>query len=234
MAKGIIYVMTTVVPGLVKIGKTGTTNFEQRMYGLERNGYFNVTGLSRRFAIEVDDYDEKEQLLDEIFSKSRVPGSELFALDIDLVIQLLSSFEGIQMYPKTETKEESFDKATAEHRAHIESSLVPDGFYFLKRRLKKDGNKVWQAKMIARGGIFTVPTGECISMIEGAGLQDGVRQVRTNYTDENGIVIKDASFNSPSSAGSFVIGASCDGWVTWRNSDGDFIDQYRKRSSQEL
>ena len=31
MAKGIIYVMTTVVPGLVKIGKTGLNNFEQRM-----------------------------------------------------------------------------------------------------------------------------------------------------------------------------------------------------------
>lgn len=42
MAKGIIYVMTTVVPGLIKIGKTGVDNFEARMYQLERNGYFNV------------------------------------------------------------------------------------------------------------------------------------------------------------------------------------------------
>lgn len=50
MAKGIIYVMTTVVPGLIKIGKTGTDNFENRMYQLERNGYFNVVGLKRKFA----------------------------------------------------------------------------------------------------------------------------------------------------------------------------------------
>ena len=76
MAKGVIYVMTTVVPGLIKIGKTGTANFESRMYSLERNGYFNVVGLKRKFAIEVDDYDEKEVLLDEIFSKSKVPNSE--------------------------------------------------------------------------------------------------------------------------------------------------------------
>lgn len=34
--------MTTVVPGLVKIGKTGSENFEARMYNLERNGYSNV------------------------------------------------------------------------------------------------------------------------------------------------------------------------------------------------
>ena len=62
MAKGIIYVMSTIVPGLVKIGKTGTENFESRMYQLERNGYFNVVGLKRKFAIEVDEYDEKDNL----------------------------------------------------------------------------------------------------------------------------------------------------------------------------
>ena len=62
MARGIIYCMTTIVPGLVKIGKTGKDNFEQRMYTLEHNGYVQVVGLKRRFAIEVDDYDEKEKL----------------------------------------------------------------------------------------------------------------------------------------------------------------------------
>lgn len=104
MTKGIIYAMTTVVPGLIKIGKTGSNNFEQRMYNLEHNGYFNVVGLHRRFAIEVEDYDEKEALLDEIFSKSRVPDSELFALDIDLVIQLLSSLRGIKFPPRKSQK----------------------------------------------------------------------------------------------------------------------------------
>ena len=55
MSKGIIYVMSTVVPGLIKIGQTMTTNFENRMRNLEHNGYSNVTGLKRVFAIEVDD-----------------------------------------------------------------------------------------------------------------------------------------------------------------------------------
>lgn len=86
MAKGVLYCMTTVVPGLIKIGKTTRDNFESRMYNLERNGYSNVVGLKRYFAIEVDDYDAKESLLDEIFSKSRVPNTELFALDIALVV----------------------------------------------------------------------------------------------------------------------------------------------------
>lgn len=114
MARGILYVMTTVVPGLVKIGKTGTTNFDSRMYSLERNGYSNVTGLKRRFAIEVEDYDEKESLLDTIFSKSNVVGTELFAIDVNIVVQLLSSFDGTVIYPVSEDKERVFDDATAE------------------------------------------------------------------------------------------------------------------------
>ena len=113
MARGILYVMTTIVNGLVKIGKTGTNNFESRMYTLEHNGYANVTGLKRRFAIEVEDYDEKENLLDTIFNKSNVVGTELFAVDVNIVVQLLSSFEGKVVYPKSEDKEKIFDDATS-------------------------------------------------------------------------------------------------------------------------
>ena len=38
MSKGIIYIMTSVAPGLIKIGKAGSTNFERRMYNLEHDG----------------------------------------------------------------------------------------------------------------------------------------------------------------------------------------------------
>ena len=83
--------MTTAVPGLIKIGKTNTSNYQDRMYGLEHNGYRNVTALKRAFAIEVDNYDEKEILLHTIFAKSRLDNTELFALDVNIAIQLLSS-----------------------------------------------------------------------------------------------------------------------------------------------
>lgn len=49
---------SNVVPGLIKVGKTGLNNFESRMYSLEHNGYSNVVGLKRKFAIEVEDYNE--------------------------------------------------------------------------------------------------------------------------------------------------------------------------------
>ena len=70
MAKGIIYMCSTAVQGLIKIGKT--KDFESRMKTLEDNGYRNVAGLKRQFAIELDNYEEIETLLDDLFAKSRV------------------------------------------------------------------------------------------------------------------------------------------------------------------
>lgn len=109
MARGIIYLMSTVVDGLIKIGKTN--NFENRMRLLEKNGYYNIVGLKRQFAIEVEDYDEKEQLIHNIFSKSQIGDSELFSIDIDLAKQLLSAFDGKIVYPK-ESRDKIFEKAT--------------------------------------------------------------------------------------------------------------------------
>lgn len=109
MAKGIIYLMSTVVDGLIKIGQTD--NYESRMRHLEKNGYANVAGLKREFAIEVEDYVEKEKLLHSIFSKSRLGDTELFSVDLDLAKQLLSAFDGTVIYPK-ESKQEIFNKAT--------------------------------------------------------------------------------------------------------------------------
>jgi hypothetical protein len=110
--KGVVYIMTTAVSGLIKIGQTGTANFQERMRFLEANGYYNVTGLKRFFAIELDDYHEKERLVHEIFNKQQIGDSELFALDYDLVRQLLLSFEGKIIFPKDINKEKEFNEVS--------------------------------------------------------------------------------------------------------------------------
>lgn len=223
MAKGIIYAMTTVVPGLVKIGKTGTSNFENRMYTLERNGYFNVVGLRRRFAIEVDDYDEKEQLLDEIFSKSRVPNSELFALDIDLVVQLLSSLDGRQVYPPNESKEAVFDRATEDRSVKDNWSLIPDGLYHMRRRDKALG--VVEADMEVKGGRFIVKAGCRCLPVKG----DWMPEARANAPILDGILTEDVPTTAPSTAAWVVLGHSVNGWTTWKDASGKAIDRYRKK-----
>lgn len=134
MAKGIIYLMSTAVSGLVKIGKTGTKNYPERMRFLEANGYYNVAGLKRYFAIELEDYDDKESLLHEIFSKHQVGTSELFALDQDLIRQLLLSFDGKVIYPEKVNKEREFDEVATTRR---QSAL----FSFYRKGLK-DGDEI--------------------------------------------------------------------------------------------
>lgn len=134
MAKGVIYLMTTAVSGLVKIGKTGSINYPERMRFLEANGYYNVAGLKRYFAIELEEYDEKESLLHETFSKHQVGNSELFALDQDLIRQLLLSFEGRVVYPTNVDKEKEFDET-----ANIRKQSALFSFY---RKGLKDGDEV--------------------------------------------------------------------------------------------
>ncbi len=226
MAKGIIYVMTTVVPGLIKIGKTGLDNFESRMYHLERNGYFNVVGLKRKFAIEVEDYDEKEVLLDEIFSKSRVNNSELFALDADLVVQLLSSLEGRQVYPESVSKEEVFTVATAEHQARTECRLVPNGEYYLDQAVKHFGRVA--GVMRVEDGRFTVLKG-CLC----APVKSGqwVPEVRRSAPIDGDVLSSDVVASTPSMAAWVVVGHSSNGWTAWKDRNGTPIDVYR-RSSQ--
>ena len=226
MATGIIYVMTTVVPGLIKIGKTATQNFESRMYQLEHNGYSNVVGLKRHFAIRVDDYDEKESLLHTIFSKSQVENTELFALDVNLVVQLLTSFAGDQVYPKTQTKEETFEAATTQR----EISLIPEGTYYMERKIKRWNNQTVKAKMEVKSGKFIVKKGSVVCPIRGAGLTTMkiVDQMRDSSRMENDVLQEDVTFTSPSVASAFVVFASTNGWTDWKTPNGKVIDIYRK------
>lgn len=125
--KGIIYIMTTVVSGLIKIGQTRADNFHERMRFMEANGYYNISGLKRFFAIELKDYIDKEKLLKEIFSKHRVGDGELFALDCDMVRQLLLSFEGKVVYPQNIDREKEFDKVVKTRKQSARFSFYKKG-----------------------------------------------------------------------------------------------------------
>ncbi|PIV86511.1 MAG: hypothetical protein COW50_00985 [Candidatus Moranbacteria bacterium CG17_big_fil_post_rev_8_21_14_2_50_41_107] len=132
--RGIIYIMTTAVSGLIKIGQTGTDTYQERMRNLEANGYYNVVGLKRAFAIELDDYKEKESLLHEIFSRQRIGEGELFALDLELVKQLFLSFEGEIIYPKETNKEKDFEEVAKARTQSLRFSFYRKGL--------KDGDEV--------------------------------------------------------------------------------------------
>jgi len=228
MSKGINYIMTTVVPGVIKIGKTGCNNFEGRMRDLEHDGYSNVTGLKRSFAIEVEEYDKKEAMLHTIFAKSRLSDTELFAFDVDEATQLLSSFEGKVIFPKTETKDAIFNEATE----NTESKSIPNGTYTFHKRKTSD-NKEVHATVDINNGQWTLKKGSVLGIAEDAGVSQKAKDVRGSMPlDSNGNLLKDFELGacSPSHAGAVVMNQSNNGWDDWKNDKGESINIYRKKN----
>lgn len=231
MSKGIIYLMSTAVPGLVKIGKTRSDCFESRMYNLEHDGYRNVTALKREFAIEVEDYDDKERMLHTIFEKSQLSDTELFALDKNIAIQLLSSFDGRVVFPKNESKEEIFEVATDNGT----SKRIPDGKYTFKRKKKSD-NKTVNATAEIKNGVWTLKRGSVLGITEDVGVSKKAKEARLDLQmDANGKLLEDAELGacSPSHAGAVVMNQSNDGWTDWFNKDGQPIDIYRAKTETD-
>ncbi len=229
MSKGIIYIMTSVLPGLIKIGKTGSDQFEKRMDFLEKNGYRNITGLKRKFAIEVEEYDEKETLLHTIFEKSQVANTEMFSLDVDTAIQLLSSFEGTVIYPKNESKIDIFNDATDSSK----SRAIPDGVYHFERKKGSDNKKV-KATAVIEDGKWTLKKGSILGISEGAGVSKSAQSIRAILPmDSNGVLQEDYEIGSctPSFAGCVVMNAANSGWMEWKNKDGKPVDIYRPKKN---
>ena len=215
--------MSTVVPGLIKIGKTGNDQFENRMRFLENNGYANITGLKREFAIEVDGYDDKEKLIHDIFSKSRIVGTELFALDIEIAKSLLSSLDGKQIYPKDKSKKEVFKESTEEIKLKSDGGFIPDGDYVLNRNIKGFG-KV-NGKATCQDGVFKVLKGSLCGNT-GKGY---IPSIRRNAKIKDNILQEDIVCMNPSSAGWIVIGKSNNGWLEWKDLQGNLIKKYRDK-----
>ena len=223
MARGIIYIMETAVDGLIKIGKTGLDNFEQRMYQLERHGYCNVSKLERRFAIEVDNYSEKELLLKKLFSRSLVGDSELYSLDLQQAIQLLSSFEGKQIYPKDETKQEVFEQASEA----VESSCLLNGQYTLSSTVNVGEHKEKVSGTLkVEGGRLTLLKGAVLASESRINLK-GYQKARDDAPNSNGVLLADIPCDSVSMAAAIVCGSNQNGWTKWKDKNGKFIDSYR-------
>lgn len=221
MGRGILYVMSTAVPGLIKIGKTSADQFLSRMNKLEKDGYSNVTALKREFAIEVDEYDAKETLLHTIFSKSRIKQTELFAADLETVIQLLSAFDGKKIYPKEGTKEEAFEKAV-EKLDEQESSQLPNGVYTLCSKRKGYGQI--EAELEVKNGDLILKKGSICA----PSVHEKAIKLRENALIKDDVLQKDLPCSSVSIAGAIVLGNNINGWKIWKDKSGNKIDKYRE------
>lgn len=229
--KGIIYVMSTAVEGLIKIGKTMKRQFEERMRYLEKHGYRNVTGLKRQFAIEVKEYSEKEKLLHSIFQKSQIGNTELFAIDTDTAVNLLSSFEGNVIFSTYGDKENTFNN-TAEN---IATKLIPNGIYYFKKQKKSD-NIIVEATAKIENGIWYILKGSILGKTEDKGVSAKARIMRENMKlDDTGVLLEDTELGkcTPSFAGTLIMNGSINGWTDWYDKNGNKLDIHRQKDSDE-
>lgn len=227
MAKGVIYVMSTAVSGLIKIGKTETKNFDSNMERFERNGYHNVGGLKRAFAIEVDAYEEKEKLLTALLRNHRIANSSLYANDLDQVIQLLSAFEGKQIYPAGRRKKTVSKEITRDPKEKRDTSLIPNGEYYLKAKVRGFGDV--DGTMRVEDGVITVLQGSrCAPM-----GKSGVSALREEAKIDNHILQEDIVCSSPSAAGGIILGHSNNGWAVWKTKDNQPIERYRQEKNRK-
>lgn len=158
------------------------------------------------------------------FAKARVPGSELFALNIDLAVELLASFEGRQIFPKTdeEFKQQVFNAAARNHRAFTAALRIPNGVYVLSRK-----RPPLNAEMTVEDGTLTIRAGQHVAVDDSDSIDKTVRALRHDNIDPHGVVLNDVRFSSPSQAAAFATGHASNGWTQWKTKDGNPIDQFR-------
>lgn len=219
MEKGIVYLMETSTDGLVKIGQTEEKQFRERMRELESNGYKCVGTLRRSFAILVDDYKTKEKLLHKVFAKSRVGKTEFFAVDPNLVKQLMASMDGKVIYPTGESKKEIYEVASD----IVQSSDLPDGLYTYSKKGEK-----YHGTLKVDNGVLVLLKNSVLSPVCGVMLKNQKRKRDELNLKDDSILLEDTIMESVSLASALIAGNNRNGWDCWLNNKGQKIDIYRQ------
>ncbi|WP_288886471.1 hypothetical protein [uncultured Eubacterium sp.] len=163
--------------------------------------YDNTTRLTTSGTANASDEEDCEEYLEEAIQM-------LDALGLDLI-----------------TYKDEIDEDISE-MDNKNDGLVPDGIYILKRKIKR-ANRTYEAKMQVAGGKYIVLKGSEICDKVGPGLADNILEARDSANIVDEILLSDVTFDTPSGACQFVIGAAGNGWANWKCEDGSSIDKYR-------
>lgn len=223
MTKGIIYVTLSEIDGLIKIGRT--QNLKKRINELCTTGYMRQK-CDVVFAIEVENFVEKEDLLHTIFGKGRVGTTEFFAEDINIVKQTMASFEGLIVYPDDESMDDIFKEAT--EAVSVKNGVIPAGTYTMSNKNQKTNENCTGTLVVSDDNVLTLKAGALLSQVTQKSPM-GWMKVRRSLNVENNILKEDLICASPSMAAAIVCGHNKNGWESWKNKEGKLIDIYRKK-----
>lgn len=96
--------------------------------------------------------------------------------------------------------------------------------------VSKDG--LYDAKAIYEDGVVTVQKGSRINTHSGSGFKPSLK-VKAKLEDtslygKDGVLVKDVSFDTLSTAASFVTGRTSNGLITWKTPDGKYVRETLK------
>lgn len=122
------------------------------------------------------------------------------------------------------------DNATKAESPSMEATSPSDhdDVYILTGSVKREQERKVEARLRADDDGFIVLKGSTIALTETSSCPSAAAAIRKDgrYVDE-GTVIRDVVFESPSAAAGFVLGSSCNGWEKWKTHDGKLIKELR-------
>jgi len=111
--------------------------------------------------------------------------------------------------------------------ANINDSVMDsnDNTLSMKRKSGKSGQTIEAtAKQVTDG--FVVFKGSKMDINDSESIPPGVKEARQKAkVDENGILLEDTLFKSPSYAAAFVIGGHANGLTSWKTADGKTLKE---------
>lgn len=171
----------------------------------EVNTFINTTKNTNAGTANKDDEEECDDYLDQAYKMLNIIGLDLITNSEDALAEA-----------------DVEDEATAvENRKKI-----PNGTYYLSRKIKRLDNIELKGIMEVKDGQFTLKAGSDISP-DVVGNEEAITKARNRASIENNKLKEDLLCNSPSLCGEVIIGSACNGWTNWKNSDGQAIDIYR-------
>lgn len=176
------------------------------------NHYTNTTKITNAGTANKFDMEDCDEYLDKAYQMLDVLGLDLITYYSD--------------------NDEITDLDNGGDKAKI-TGIVPDGIYHMKWRLKRWGNRTAKGEMLVAGGKYIVLSGSDVCPNEGHGLLDAIRIKRENANIIDGKLKEDVVLNSPSGAATFITGGAANGWNVWKTNDGQIIDIFRVKNSND-
>ena len=136
---------------------------------------------------------------------------------------------GLDLYTSATKEEDVPIEVPTDERDPEESFVVPDGDYYMTRKIKRLA-RVVHAKATVQNGKFIVQAGSDIAEGEATSITPSIKEIRQSpeYV-KDGKLLQNISFDSPSLAAALVYGGATNGWHDWQTKDGVRIDAYRQQ-----